>query len=104
MRQRKTGARAPWAQDEMATAPLQDKRLNQRLTQILSDLGDRPAASIPAACGGPTEMTAAYRFFDNPKVTPTAVLASHFAATRRRLAEQPVALLIQDTSEVRSSV
>lgn len=97
--QRKTGAIAPWAQAEMATAQLKDKRLNRRLTQILSDLGDRPAASIPAACGGHTEMTAAYRFFDNPKVTPAAVLEPHFAATRRRLAESPVALLIQDTSE-----
>jgi len=83
----------------MATAQLNDKRLNQRLTQILSDLGDRPTASIPAACGEPTEMTGAYRFFDNAKVTPAAVLEPHFAATQQRLAEEPVVLLVQDTSE-----
>lgn len=99
MSQRKTGEIAVWTREEMATAQLNDKRLNQRLTQLLSDLGDRPTASIPAACGGHTEMTAAYRFFDNPKVTPTAVLEPHFAATRRRLAEQPVVLLVQDTTE-----
>ena len=93
MSQRKTGAIAPWAQEEMATAQLNDKRLNQRLTQILSDLGDRPTASIPAACGEPTEMTGAYRFFDNAKVTPAAVLEPHFAATQQRLAEEPVVLL-----------
>jgi len=83
----------------MATAELQDKRLNERLTKLLSDLGDRPAASIPAACGGHTEMTAAYRFFDNPKVTPADVLDPHRAATRVRMAAQPVVLLVQDTTE-----
>lgn len=83
----------------MATAELQDKRLNERLTKLLSDLGDRPAASIPAACGGHTEMTAAYRFFDNPKVTSADVLDPHRAATRVRMAAQPVVLLVQDTTE-----
>lgn len=83
----------------MATAELPDQRLNERLTRLLSDLGDRPAASIPAACGGHAEMTAAYRFFDNPKVTTADVLAPHQAATRVRMAAQPVVLLVQDTTE-----
>lgn len=100
MRQNNTGAIAPWVQEEMATAHLQDQRLNRRLRKVLSDLGDRPAASIPAACGGHAEMTAAYRFFDNPKVTSAQVLEPHFAATRQRLAAQPVAVLVPDTSEL----
>jgi len=83
----------------MATAQLEDKRLNERLSKLLSDLGDRPAASIPAACGGHKEMTAAYRFFDNPKVTYSKVLDPHLAATRVRMAEPPVVLLVQDTTE-----
>ncbi len=100
MRQNNTGAIAPWVQEEMATAQLQDQRLNRRLRKVLSDLGDRPAASIPAACGGHTEMTAAYRFFDNPKVTSAKVLEPHFAATRQRMAVQPVAVVVPDTSEL----
>ena len=99
MSSRKTRAIAPWAQEEMATAQLDDKRLNARLTELLSDLGDQPAASIPAACGGYAEMRAAYRFFDNPKVTFAKILEPHFAATQQRLAAQPVALLVQDTTE-----
>ncbi len=99
MSSRKTREIAPWAQEEMATAQLNEKRLNARLTELLSDLGDQPAASIPAACGGYAEMRAAYRFFDNPKVTFAKILAPHFVATRQRLAAQPVALLVQDTSE-----
>ncbi len=84
----------------MAAAQLADKRLNARLGRLLSDLGERPAASIPAACGGYKEMTAAYRFFDNPKVTYAKVLAPHQASTRRRMAAQPVVLLVQDTTEM----
>jgi hypothetical protein len=99
MSQSNTGEIAPWVEREMATAQLEDKRLNERLSKLLSDLGDRPAASIPAACGGHKEMTAAYRFFDNPKVTHAKVLEPHQAATRARMAEQPVVLLVQDTTE-----
>jgi hypothetical protein len=90
---------APWAQEEMATADLHDKRLNERLTSLLSDLGSRPTASIPAACGGFNEMTAAYRFFDNDKATPEKILQPHIERTRQRMAEQEVILLVQDTSE-----
>ncbi len=99
MGSRKTREIAPWVQEEMATAQLNDKRLNTRLAELLSDLGAQPAASIPAACGGHTEMRAAYRFFDNPKVTFAQILEPHFAATRQRLAAEPVVLLVQDTTE-----
>lgn len=91
---------APWAQDEMKTAHLEDRRLNQRLTQLLSDLGQRPTASIPAACGGYNETVAAYRFFDNDHVTPQAILQPHYHATRLRLPAHPTILAIQDTSEL----
>jgi hypothetical protein len=73
---------APWVVDEMKTVDLKDKRLNQRLTEVLSQLGGHPAASIPAACGGHAEMTATYRLFDNEKATFEAILQPHLEATR----------------------
>jgi len=79
---------------------LQDKRLNDRLSQVLSQLGAHPRQSIPAACGGYAEMTAAYRLFDNEKVRFENVLAPHIEATRRRMAEQPVVILAQDTTDI----
>jgi hypothetical protein len=91
---------APWAKEEMATADLNDKRLNKRLTRVLSDFAERPVASIPAACGGHAEMTAAYRMFDNPKVTHEKVLKPHIDVTRQRMAQQEVVLLVQDTTEL----
>lgn len=91
---------ALWAREEMKDADLADQRLNNRLVQVLSALGERPTASIPAACGGHSEMVAAYRFFDNDKVTPERVLQPHYERTKQRIAENPVALLIQDTTEL----
>jgi len=91
---------APWAQDEMEQAAWEDKRLNERLRKLLSALGERPQVSIPAACGGHAETIAAYRFFDNDQVTLEKVLEPHFERTRQRVAEHPVVLLVQDTTEL----
>jgi len=90
----------PWVVEEMKTADLKDQRLNQRLREVLSQLGARPTASIPAACGGHAEMTAAYRLFDNEKATWEALLQPHIEATRQRVAEQAEVVLVQDTTEV----
>lgn len=90
---------APWVIDEMQTADLKDERLDNRLREVLSQLGEHPAASIPAACGGHAEMTAAYRFFDNEKATFACILAPHAEATRRRVAQQAVVVMAQDTTE-----
>jgi len=89
-----------WVVDEMKTAGLQDKRLNDRLEVVLSQLAEHPMASIPAACGGHAEITAAYRLFDNEKATFEHVVQPHTDATRQRMAHHPVVLAVQDTSEV----
>jgi hypothetical protein len=91
---------APWAKAELETTNLGDERLDARLELLLSDLGNRPNLSIPAACGGRAEMKAAYRFFDNEKVTFDKVLQGHIARTLQRMAEQKTVLLVQDTSEI----
>jgi hypothetical protein len=91
---------APWAKDETATADFGDERLDARVVRVLSALGNQPNLSIPAGCGGRAEMQAAYRFFDNEKVTFEKVLGPHMKRTRERVAQQKVALLVQDTSEI----
>ncbi len=89
-----------WVINEMATADLKDQRLNNRLREVLSQLAERPTVSIPAACGGHAEMTAAYRLFDNEKATFARILQPHTDATRQRVAQQAVVVLAQDTTEV----
>lgn len=90
----------PWARDESATADIGDQRLDERMAILLSALGEQPTLSIPAACGGRAEMAAAYRFFDNDKVTFDTVLQPHRDQTLQRLRRQSTVLLVQDTTEI----
>ncbi len=78
---------APWVMEELKTVNLNDRRLDARLGELLSQLSSQPRASIPAACGGRAEMVAAYRFCENEKTSFEAIMRPHFDATRRRLAE-----------------
>jgi hypothetical protein len=91
---------APWAKEEAGQGDLGDKRLDDRLVKLLSDLGNRPVLSIPAACGGRAEMKAAYRFFNNDKATFEKIIEPHVARTKERVAEQKLVLLVQDTTEI----
>ncbi|KKL52314.1 hypothetical protein LCGC14_2286700 [marine sediment metagenome] len=91
---------APWVIDEVKDVNLEDKRLNSRLAVILDQLGGHPTASIPAACGGYAEMMAAYRFFDNEKTGFENILQAHIKSTWKRISQQPVVILAQDTTEV----
>jgi Transposase DNA-binding/Transposase Tn5 dimerisation domain/Transposase DDE domain len=90
-----------WAYNEARTAPFGDQRLTNRFALLLKQLGDQPAESIPAACNSWADTLAAYRFFDNEKVTFDTVLASHRGATLERCREHPVVLLIQDTTSLK---
>lgn len=91
---------ASWVMVEMKSVDLKDKRLNRRLEVVVSQLARRPAASIPGACGGHADMTAAYRLFDNEKARFASILEPHGEATRRRVAEQAVVVMVQDTTEL----
>ncbi len=91
---------SPWILDEVKSAKLNDKRLNTRFGQVLSQLAARPTASIPAACGGRAEMVAAYRFCENKNTSFDRILESHVNATQQRIAVEPVVLLAQDTTEI----
>jgi hypothetical protein len=91
---------APWAEEEVLEADFGDTRLDDRLAILLSDMGSRPNLSIPAACIGQAEIKAAYRFFDNDKVTFAKVIEPHIAKSKQRVAEQPVVLFVQDTTEI----
>lgn len=91
---------ASWVRDEMKTTDLNDKRLNERLSTVLSQLSSQPSESIPLACGGRNEMVAAYRFFDNEKCSFENILQPHMDATLERMATQQVVVLASDSSEI----
>ena len=89
-----------WVEQELGAANLGDKRLDRRFRMLTDCLSLRPSVSLPVACGGTTELTAAYRFFGNERVTFASVFAPHQQATLERIRAQRVVLLVQDTTEV----
>ena len=91
--------------EEFAGADMGDARLTKRLIKLADRLGDAPSASIPGACNGRAETQAAYRLFDQARVQKRGlgweeVLAPHMARTEMRMAEHPVVLCLQDTTEL----
>ena len=86
--------------EELLGIDLGDIRLNKRSKRVIEALAANPEASINASCEGWNDTLAAYRFFDNDAVTPEQILQPHREATKRRMREQPVVLIVQDTTEL----
>jgi hypothetical protein len=89
-----------WVDEELQTLDLGDAQLEARQKLILDRFAAKPSASIPGACRGWAETHGAYRFFAHPRVTAEEVLRPHSRATLARIAEHPVVLLPQDTTEL----
>ncbi len=85
---------------ELEGIELGDKRLNRRSVKIIEAMAANPEASVNSACGGWGDTIAAYRFFDNQAVEPSAILQPHVDATKQRAKEHPVVLIAQDTTEL----
>jgi hypothetical protein len=87
-----------WVANEVAGCQLKDQRLKPRVEVIVERLGAKPTASIPAACHGWGETQATYRFLSNERVAAGEILAGHHQATVKRIAAEPVVLIVQDTT------
>jgi hypothetical protein len=89
-----------WATEEFAGATLGDKRLNDRLVKLAEKFSRQPSQSIPAACGGWADTRGAYRFFAQDDIGWEDILAPHWQNSTQRMAEHPVVLCLQDTTEL----
>jgi hypothetical protein len=91
---------ASWLDEELAGSTFADARLGQWLRRLLEQLCRAMGASLPLACQDWAAAKAAYRFFDNDRVSEAEILAGHFAATASRVAatERPI-LILHDTTE-----
>jgi hypothetical protein len=85
---------------ELEGIDLGDKRLNRRTVAILDALAADPQATVNGAHAAWGDTLAAYRFFNNPRVSPEDILRPHGDATRRRIRDHPVVLIVQDTTEI----
>ena len=91
-----------WAEQEFGGAGL-DQRLNRRLLVLARDFYARPQAQIPEACQSRAKTKAAYRFFKHEDTEMDVLLEPHYRASQQRIAQQPVALAVQDTTSLNYS-
>ena len=91
---------ADWVEEELGTAQFYDPRLNRRLFQLTRDFYSQPQAPITQACGSHAKAKAAYRFFENKRVSMDEVLSAHLESTIERIKPCDVVLAVQDTTSV----
>ena len=91
---------ASWIDTEVAGCALGDKRLCNRLRQLLQQFEGAMGAPLPLACQDWANAKAAYRFLSNERFGEDAILAGHFQATAGRFAATTgLVLVVQDTTE-----
>jgi hypothetical protein len=95
-----SGTPAGWVHREFGGAKLGDARLSERLLALAASFFARPQANIPQACGSTAAAKAAYRFFDNERVTMDALLEPHHQASIERMRQEPLVLVAQDTTSL----
>jgi hypothetical protein len=83
---------------EFREVELGDRRLEQRLKRLAENLAARPQAPINQASEDWAATKAAYRFFENAKVSEEKIFVAHRTNTVRRMGRQALVLAIQDTT------
>lgn len=87
-----------WATEEFSKLRLNDKRLDQRCQKVAGALEQQSTEPINQACEDWADTKAAYRFFDNPKVSPEKILRPHYERTVKRMQSHVIVLAVQDTT------
>jgi len=87
-----------WSEVELEKIELGDVRLERRLRRTAESLSRQPEYPINVASEDSAATKAAYRLFDNEKLTAEAILEPHRKKTVLRMQSEPLVLAIQDTS------
>lgn len=87
-----------WSHEEFAGIDLGDTRLDVRFFSVSAALAAQPQAPINQACEDWAATKAAYRLFENEKVTPELIMSPHQQQTRKRMAAYSRVLAVQDTA------
>lgn len=86
-----------WCEEEFENIDFGDSRIKDRFIRTASKLSDSPLSPINKACETWKDTKAAYRLFDNPKVTADKIYQSHYNRTLERIKKYNVVFAIQDT-------
>jgi hypothetical protein len=89
-----------WIKEELLGSYFGDERLDERLLKLAGELSEHPSYPINQASSDWAATKAAYRFFENPRVTPDKILEQHYANTSARILAEEKVIVVQDTSEL----
>ena len=89
-----------WGSEELKSVNFGDLRLDARAGSILTNLGENPSLSIPAASASWYEAKATYNFFNNKKVDDKKILQAHRNELIKRTENENILLCPQDTTEL----
>lgn len=89
-----------WIEKEVSEANFGDIRLNKRFKLLAAELASNPSQPINQASSDWAAAKAAYRFFDNSKVSEEKILEPHFLNTQLRASSQDRIIVVQDTSYI----
>ena len=87
-----------WSKRELMDVELGDKRLEQRLCDVATRLSGKPESPINQASEDWAATKAAYRLFDNEKVSAEKILRPHRDRTLERMKGETTVLVVQDTT------
>lgn len=76
-----------------------DKRLSKRLVKLSEQIARAPDLSFPKATGSDAALEATYRFLNNEKVTPDAIVSAHVRATAERCSQAGTVFIAHDSTE-----
>jgi Transposase DNA-binding/Transposase DDE domain len=93
----------PSIADEFAGAELGDERRTKRLHLVAESIANGPERSVPKATETDASLEACYRFLNNGKITPEAILAPHQRRTVERAREYGEVLVVHDTTSFKFS-
>jgi len=94
----RAGAPAEVAEEYLG-AKLGDARLDARLVSSAEMMSAKPDSSFPKAAANDAELEATYRFLNNERVSPSAILAPHVRQTVRRASACETVVVAHDTTE-----
>lgn len=89
---------AQWAREHFGLAHLGDKRRNNRLVQIATNLASNPGGTLPGAFPHWSGLKAAYRFLDNRAVNFENVISPHLERSRVECRQPGEYLILEDTT------
>src|SRR5512142_1917035 len=88
-----------WAERNFATAQLGDRRRTRRLVESAVRIAARPEKAFPQIFDW-NDLRGFYRLCDRQETTLAAVMQPHWDQTRQAMAEQPLVLIVHDTTEL----